>query len=119
MAIQPGAHKLGPDNATLRVKTGRSGAAAAAGHDLDIEVRSWEATLDLGDTPSLHWFGLTQGWYWIEAGGPEPLPYVDYYVVRLWEDLGFRILATVPEAFDHPTHGLVGLHIMFRKLGSS
>lgn len=53
MAIQPGAHKLGPDNATLRVKTTRSGAAAAAGHDLDIEVRSWEATLDVGDAPSL------------------------------------------------------------------
>ncbi len=53
MAIQPGAHKLGPDNATLRVKTTRSGAAAAAGHDLDIEVQSWEATLDTGDSPSL------------------------------------------------------------------
>ena len=53
MAIQPGAHKLGPDNATLRVKTGRSGAAAAAGHDLDIEVRSWEATLDVGGASSL------------------------------------------------------------------
>jgi polyisoprenoid-binding protein YceI len=53
MAIQPGAHKLGPDNATLRVKTGRSGAAAAAGHDLDIEVQSWEATLEIGDASSL------------------------------------------------------------------
>jgi polyisoprenoid-binding protein YceI len=53
MAIQPGAHKLGPDNATLRVKTGRSGAAAAAGHDLDIEVTSWEATLEGGDAPSV------------------------------------------------------------------
>ena len=30
--------------------------------------------------------------------------------VRLWESLGFTILATVPEAFDHPVHGLVGLH---------
>jgi polyisoprenoid-binding protein YceI len=53
MAIQPGAHKLGPDNATLRVKTGRSGAASAAGHDLTIEVTSWEATLDVSDSPSL------------------------------------------------------------------
>jgi hypothetical protein len=53
MAIQPGAHKFGPDNATLRVKTGRSGAAAKAGHDLVFEVTSWEATLDVGDSPSL------------------------------------------------------------------
>jgi L-amino acid N-acyltransferase YncA len=36
--------------------------------------------------------------------------------VRLWESLGFEILATVPEAFDHPEHGLVGLHIMFQRL---
>jgi len=45
-------HKLGPDNATLQVKTGRSGAASAAGHDLTIDVTSWEATLDT-DEPSL------------------------------------------------------------------
>ena len=36
--------------------------------------------------------------------------------VRLWESLGFTILATVPEAFDHPVHGLVGLHVMHRAL---
>ncbi len=36
--------------------------------------------------------------------------------VRLWESLGFEILTTVPEAFDHPEHGLVGLHIMFQRL---
>jgi polyisoprenoid-binding protein YceI len=35
------------------VKTGRSGAASAAGHNLTIEVTSWEATLDAGDSPSL------------------------------------------------------------------
>lgn len=33
--------------------------------------------------------------------------------VRLWQDLGFEILTTVPGAFDHPEHGYVGLHIMF------
>jgi hypothetical protein len=30
--------------------------------------------------------------------------------------LGFEILATVPEAFDHPDHGLVGLHVMYLSL---
>ena len=34
--------------------------------------------------------------------------------VRLWQSLGFEVLATVPEAFDHPRHGLVGLHVMYR-----
>lgn len=36
--------------------------------------------------------------------------------VHLWEDLGFEILTTVPEAFDHAEHGLVGLHVMYRRL---
>ncbi|MEU9352019.1 N-acetyltransferase [Streptomyces griseoloalbus] len=36
--------------------------------------------------------------------------------VALWTSLGFTILGTVPEAFDHPRHGLVGLHIMYRAL---
>ena len=36
--------------------------------------------------------------------------------VALWRSLGFRILATVPEAFVHPEEGLVGMHIMHRHL---
>jgi polyisoprenoid-binding protein YceI len=52
MSITPGTHKLGPDHGTLTVRTGRSGAAAKAGHDLTIEVESWEATLTIGDDPS-------------------------------------------------------------------
>jgi len=35
--------------------------------------------------------------------------------VHLWQALGFEILATVPEAFDHRRHGLVGLHIMYQR----
>jgi L-amino acid N-acyltransferase YncA len=37
--------------------------------------------------------------------------------VSLYESLGFTIVGTVPEAFDHPDHGLVGLHVMHRQLG--
>lgn len=36
--------------------------------------------------------------------------------VGLWQSLGFEIVGTVPGAFDHPTHGYVGLHVMFRPL---
>jgi hypothetical protein len=49
MPIISGAHKLGPDDATLRIKTERHGAAAKAGHDLLIEVGSWEGTLEVGE----------------------------------------------------------------------
>ncbi len=36
--------------------------------------------------------------------------------IRLWRSFGFQVLATVPEAFHHPAHGYVGLHIMYRPL---
>ncbi len=39
--------------------------------------------------------------------------------VALWQALGFEILTTVPEAFDDPEHGLVGLHVMYLRLSSS
>jgi len=43
---------LGPDNATLTIHTGRTGAAAKAGHDLTIQVTAWEASMVTGDDPS-------------------------------------------------------------------
>jgi L-amino acid N-acyltransferase YncA len=36
--------------------------------------------------------------------------------VALWRSLGFEVLAAVPEAFEHPRHGYVGLLIMHRFL---
>jgi len=54
MPIAPGVHRLGPGDATLLVKTGRTGAAAKAGHDLVLEVTAWQATLEVaGDATSL------------------------------------------------------------------
>ncbi len=40
----------------------------------------------------------------------------NHSAIRLWQALGFRIIGTVPEAFEHPTLGRVGLHIMHRLL---
>jgi L-amino acid N-acyltransferase YncA len=37
--------------------------------------------------------------------------------VHLWQAIGFEIVGTVPEAFKSPTHGYVGLHVMYQKLG--
>ncbi|GAB4101642.1 hypothetical protein GCM10028790_06600 [Micromonospora taraxaci] len=68
------------------------------------EVSPWG-----GDRPTLHWFGLTDGWYWLEAGGQELLrrprqvrrhPFVDYHLARLWEDVNVltpTVLEPVPE----------------------
>lgn len=38
--------------------------------------------------------------------------------VRLWQDLGFAIVGTVPDAFRHPSEGLVALHVMYLPLTS-
>ncbi|MEV4845362.1 GNAT family N-acetyltransferase [Micromonospora matsumotoense] len=35
---------------------------------------------------------------------------------RLYRRLGFTVVGTVPAAFDHPTRGRVGLHVMHRFL---
>jgi len=52
MAIAAGTHTLGPDNATLSIRTKKGGAASKAGHNLLIEVTDWSATLALGAEPS-------------------------------------------------------------------
>ncbi|SEF15166.1 GNAT family N-acetyltransferase [Jiangella alba] len=36
--------------------------------------------------------------------------------VALWRSLGFEVIGTLPEGFQHPVHGYVGLHIMHRRL---
>jgi ribosomal protein S18 acetylase RimI-like enzyme len=40
----------------------------------------------------------------------------NHAAVRLWRALGFQIIGTVPEAFEHPTLGRVGFHIMHCRL---
>jgi len=52
MAIRQGTHVLGPENGTLSVRTGRTGAAAKAGHNLLIAVTDWHATLEVGEDPA-------------------------------------------------------------------
>jgi ribosomal protein S18 acetylase RimI-like enzyme len=36
--------------------------------------------------------------------------------VHLWKKLGFEVIGTIPEAFDHPRAGLVDAHIMYKRL---
>ena len=36
--------------------------------------------------------------------------------VALWQKLGFAIVGTLPEAFNHPEHGFVDSYVMFRTL---
>lgn len=52
MKIPPGSYQLGPAEGRLTVHTQRSGAAAMAGHNLVIDVTSWNAVLTAGDAPA-------------------------------------------------------------------
>jgi polyisoprenoid-binding protein YceI len=52
MSMKPGTNTLGPANGSITVRTGRSGAAAKAGHDLLIDVTEWQATVEIGDGPT-------------------------------------------------------------------
>lgn len=36
--------------------------------------------------------------------------------VRLWKNLGFKIVGTLPGAFRHPAKGFVDVYVMFRSL---
>jgi polyisoprenoid-binding protein YceI len=49
VSIPAGRYRFGPDNGTLSVNTGRTGAVARAGHDLLLHVTDWEGTLEVGD----------------------------------------------------------------------
>jgi ribosomal protein S18 acetylase RimI-like enzyme len=40
----------------------------------------------------------------------------NHTAVELYERLGFRVVGTVPGAFEHPTLGRAGLHVMYREL---
>ncbi len=48
MSLTPGTHKLGPDSGKLEVRTYRDGIAQKVGHDLMIDVGSWEGTVEVG-----------------------------------------------------------------------
>jgi ribosomal protein S18 acetylase RimI-like enzyme len=39
--------------------------------------------------------------------------------IRLWQQLGFEIVGTLPGAFRHPDEGLVDAYVMFRSLAEA
>lgn len=53
MSIPEGSHTIGPSNGSLKVKTGKEGAAAKMGHNLTLDVKTWETTIEGGDSPSI------------------------------------------------------------------
>ena len=74
MSIPEGTHNIGPSNGSLKVKTGKEGAASKAGHNLVLGVNSWEATVEGGDSPSIKLTADPSSIEVIEgSGGAKPL----------------------------------------------
>jgi polyisoprenoid-binding protein YceI len=74
MSIPEGTHTIGPSNGSLKVKTGKEGAAAKMGHDLVITVNDWDATIEGGDSPSIKFTADPSSLEVIEgSGGAKPL----------------------------------------------
>jgi polyisoprenoid-binding protein YceI len=77
MAIEPGTYKFGPNNGEMLVKIYREGMAKKVGHDLIIEVNSWDAEANIAEDPEgstfsgsadVNSFTVRQG-----VGGMKPL----------------------------------------------
>jgi hypothetical protein len=74
MSIPEGTHSIGPSNGSLKVKTGKEGAAAKAGHNLVLGVNSWEATVEGGDSPTIQLTADPSSFEVLEgSGGAKPL----------------------------------------------
>ncbi|MFY9781955.1 MAG: GNAT family N-acetyltransferase [Acidimicrobiales bacterium] len=100
-----GTAKMGPN------RPGRGSHVATASFMVDPDLQG-------------HGVGRTLGQYVIDRARAEGYRAIQFNAVvssniaavHLWQQLGFQIIATVPEAFDHADDGLVGLHIMYLRL---
>jgi hypothetical protein len=91
MSIGPGTHRLGSDSAVLMVKTRKAGVAAKAGHNLEIGVTSWNATIEVGDETSI---ALTAdpGSFFVIAGSGGVMPLGDEEKAAIEQTIGEEVL---------------------------
>jgi hypothetical protein len=93
MSIPEGTHTIGPSNGSLKIMTGKEGAAAKMGHDLVLVVNSWEATVEGGDSPSI---SLTADPSSVEvesgSGGAKPLGDKDKADIK--KSIGGKVLGS-------------------------
>ena len=100
-----GSAKMGPN------RPGRGSHVATASFMVDRERRGGGVGRALGE------YALA----WARDAGYAAMQFnavveTNTAAVALWQKLGFEIIATVPEAFDHRHDGRVGLHVMYRRL---
>lgn len=93
MSLQQGTHQLGPGDGSLRLRTGREGAASKAGHDLLLEVGDWSASVVIGDASSIELTADPASIVVLEGtGGVKDLSDKDRQSIR--EDIPKKVLGT-------------------------
>ena len=100
-----GSAKMGPN------RPGRGGHIATASFMVDSASRGKGVGRQLGEYV-VKW-ARAEGYHGIQFNA---VVETNTAVVALWQDLGFTILGTAPESFDHRIEGLVGLHVMYLRL---
>jgi hypothetical protein len=99
MSIPEGTHKIGPSNGSLKVMTGKEGAAAKMGHDLVLVVNSWEATVEGGDSPSIS-LTADPGSVEVESGSGGAKPLGDKDKADIKKSIGSKVLGSSQITFE-------------------
>src|SRR5919112_1618100 len=101
MALPEATYRVGPENASLQVRTYREGVAARAGHDLVLVVSRWDATVDLGGEPGRWTVTLNADPRSLEVreglGGVKPL--TDHDRAELRKNIDAKVLGGRPIRF--------------------
>ncbi len=103
--IVVGSAKMGPN------RPGRGSHIATASFMVDPAAQGKGIGRALGEE-ALRW-ARAQGYHGMQFNA---VVETNVAAVHLWQSLGFVIMTTIPEAFEHPRHGRVGLHVMYRRL---
>src|SRR4051794_34320036 len=105
--VVAGTATMGPN------RPGRGSHIATASFMVDPATRSRGVGRALG-SDMLDWAGA-QGYRGVQFNA---VVETNHAAVHLWQSLGFEIIGTVPGAFQHADGSYVGLHVMFRGLGT-
>jgi len=101
--------RLGPDNGTLTVRTGKAGAASKAGHNLRMEVGSWTATLDL-EARSLELSADSRSFRVIDGSGGV-MPLGDEEKAAIPQTIDDEVLKGTPIEFRSTAMTVNGSHV--------
>lgn len=109
MSLNPGTHKVGPDDGSLNVQTYREGMAQKVGHDLIIGVERWEATVEVGQdgAPSSIALDADSESLRVREGVHGLKPLSDKDLKDMHESIDDKILRKQPITFRSSSVGLV------------